>query len=98
MMNEQAKVGLFRELRCQELVELVTDYLEHTMIPAERVCFEQHLARCEGCTHYLTEMRKTLQIAGELREEWIDPAAKTRLLDAFRGWKTQTPTSPDHAQ
>jgi hypothetical protein len=91
-MSEQARVGFFRELRCQELVELVTDYLEHSMIPVERVCFEQHLARCEGCAHYLAEMRKTLQVAGALQEEWIDPAAKAGLLAAFRGWKTQTPT------
>jgi anti-sigma factor RsiW len=91
-MSEQAKVRYVRELRCQELVELVTDYLEGSMIPGERVCFEQHLARCEGCTHYLAEMRKTLQVAGALREEWIDPAAKAGMLAAFRDWKNQTDT------
>lgn len=92
MMNEQARIGSFRELRCQELVELVSDYLEHTMVPVERVCFEQHLARCEGCADYLVEMRKTLQVAGTLREEWVDPVTKAGLLAAFRSWKTQTTT------
>jgi hypothetical protein len=28
-----------RKLTCQGLVELVTDYLERALLPAERVCF-----------------------------------------------------------
>ena len=34
------------ELTCQELVELVTDYLEDALSPAERVRFEEHLIVC----------------------------------------------------
>ena len=33
-----------RELTCQELVELVTDYLEGALPAAERARFEAHLA------------------------------------------------------
>ena len=83
------------ELRCQELIELITAYLEGTMVPAARMCFEQHLARCEGCSHYLTELHKTLKIAGTLTEEWITPAAKAQLLAAFRDWSSESRTQPD---
>jgi anti-sigma factor RsiW len=37
------------DLRCRELVELVTDYLEGALAPAERARFEAHVADCPGC-------------------------------------------------
>jgi hypothetical protein len=91
-MRNEAEVRHSRELRCQELIELVTDYLERAMIPADRMCFEQHLAYCEGCSNYLAEMHKTIKVAGTLREEWITPAAKAQLLAAFRNWKSGSRT------
>jgi anti-sigma factor RsiW len=36
-------------MACQELVELVTAYLEGYLAPAERTRFEEHLATCSGC-------------------------------------------------
>ena len=37
------------EVACRELVELVTDYLEGALQPAERRRFEAHVAGCDGC-------------------------------------------------
>jgi len=39
-------------LSCQELVELVTDYLEGALEPADRLRFDSHIAGCVGCTRY----------------------------------------------
>ena len=41
---------------CRELVELVTDYLEDRLSPADRARFEAHLAECEYCETYLDQM------------------------------------------
>jgi anti-sigma factor RsiW len=41
---------LARELTCQQVVELITAYLEDALVPAERERFEEHLARCAGCS------------------------------------------------
>ena len=41
------------DLACQELVELVTDYLEDALPPEERARFDAHLAECPGCSNYL---------------------------------------------
>ena len=41
------------DLACKELVELVTEYLEGTLPPAERARFDAHLGQCEGCHTYL---------------------------------------------
>ena len=75
------------ELNCQELVELVTDYLEGALPPAECARFEEHLTRCDGCTRYLEQMRLTIAAVGRLTEETIEPEARADLLQLFRDWK-----------
>jgi predicted anti-sigma-YlaC factor YlaD len=74
-------------LTCQELVEIVTEYLEETLPPAERTRFEEHLSMCSGCRAYLDQMRHTLGILGALPEETIPEQARDDLLQAFRTWK-----------
>jgi anti-sigma factor RsiW len=75
------------DLGCQELVELVTDYLEERLPPAERERFELHLVICDGCRAYLEQLRGVLRAAGRLHERALEPGARARLLTAFRGWK-----------
>ena len=75
------------ELSCRELVELVTDYLEDALSPAERVRFEEHLIACPGCQTYLEQMRQTIDVLGHVTEESLEPAAREQLLDLFRNWK-----------
>jgi anti-sigma factor RsiW len=76
-------------MSCQELVELVTDYLEDAMPPEQRRVFEEHLAICPGCVNYVEQMRKTVATVGVLREDSIPPEARESLLSAFRDWKRQ---------
>jgi anti-sigma factor RsiW len=74
-------------MKCKELVELVTDYLEDAMAPGERTRFEQHLGLCPGCEAYVDQMRVTVEALGTLRPESIPPSARDALLAAFREWK-----------
>ncbi|MDQ6670385.1 MAG: zf-HC2 domain-containing protein [Chloroflexota bacterium] len=78
------------DLPCQELVELVTDYLEGRLPPPEQLRFEAHLAGCRGCRTYLEQMRQTLRALGKLSEESIEAEAKERLLAAFRDWQRRS--------
>jgi predicted anti-sigma-YlaC factor YlaD len=74
-------------ITCQEVVELVTDYLEGTL-PSEQVeRFEQHLDLCEGCDSYVDQMRTTVATVGQLHEEDLPPETRDRLMAAFRHWK-----------
>jgi predicted anti-sigma-YlaC factor YlaD len=75
------------ELTCQELVELVTDYLEGALSSADVARFETHIRGCEGCQTYLQQIGLTIQTLGKLPTETIDPHMRDELLDLFRDWK-----------
>jgi anti-sigma factor RsiW len=74
-------------LSCQELVELVTDYLEGALDERDRRAFDAHLAACDGCTEYLEQMRTTIRLVGTLTPNDLTQTAETVLLQAFRDWK-----------
>ena len=73
-----------RDLACQEIVELVTDYLEGAMDAALRASFEAHLAGCPHCTHYLEQIRATIRVSGTIDAEDLSPEFRAGLLEAFR--------------
>jgi len=75
------------DLTCQELVELVTDYLEGSLSAAQRARFDEHLIMCTGCRNYLAQMRQTIKLTGTLTEDSIAPQARDDLLGVFRNWK-----------
>ena len=74
------------QLSCQELVELVTDYLEGALTPDLNDRFERHIGKCDGCNVYLEQMRMTIELMGRLTAGAVSPEAERALLDAFRGW------------
>jgi anti-sigma factor RsiW len=78
------------ELTCDEVVELVTDYLEGALPAGDRTRFELHLVTCRGCERYLDQMRGTITAVGRLRGDEVAPEAMDELLDAFRGWRQRT--------
>jgi hypothetical protein len=81
-MSESAE-----HITCQEVVELVTDYLEAELPAEQAALFEIHLNFCDGCLWYVDQLRTTVAAVGRLREEDVPAATRERLLTAFRGWK-----------
>jgi anti-sigma factor RsiW len=74
-------------LSCQELVELVTAYLDGELPAPERARFDAHLGECGGCRAYVEQIRETIRLTGKLREESLSPEARDALLAAFRDWR-----------
>ena len=72
-------------MTCQELVELVTDYLEGALAREDAARFEAHLAACPGCQTYLEQMRSTIALTGASGDV-VEPSAVSPLLNAFRDW------------
>ncbi len=82
------------EMTCRELVELVTAYLDDGLTASERTRFEAHLQECPYCRVYLEQMRQTILLLGELREDELDPVARDELLRLFRDWKSRNQRLP----
>lgn len=78
------------ELACQELVEIITDYLEGTISERDRARFDAHILTCGPCREYVEEMRTTLRLTGRLTAESISPGARDELLGAFRRMKASS--------
>jgi anti-sigma factor RsiW len=74
-------------MTCQELVELVTAYLDGSLPGDQRRAFDEHLAVCPGCDRYLDQFRTTIDVLGELPEESLTAPARDRLLEAFAAWR-----------
>jgi anti-sigma factor RsiW len=77
-------------LACQELVEIVTDYLEGTLPEHDRARFDAHIMTCPGCREYVEQMRITIRAAGRLTVESISPGTRDELLRAFRRMKASS--------
>ena len=76
-------------LTCREFVEVLTDYLEGGLEPAERADVERHLVICRGCANYTEQMRSTIGLLRRLAHERpaAEPAAP--LLAMFRTWRAE---------
>ena len=64
---------------CQQVVELVSDYLEGSLSRSDRRRFEAHLRKCPNCTNYLEQMRATIRATGALHPDDLSPEVQTRV-------------------
>jgi predicted anti-sigma-YlaC factor YlaD len=81
-------------LDCDEVVELVTAYLDGALEPDVVSRITEHLAGCEGCTRYVDQMRRTVTLLGRLPDgqlpderlpdEQLPDDSRRALLAAFR--------------
>ena len=81
-MSEGAEPGM--TISCQEVVELVSDYLEGLVDDATRVEIDAHLHLCTGCDEYLRQMRTTIRTLGYVPLDTLSDTAKQDLTAAFR--------------
>jgi len=76
-----------KPLDCNELVELVTAYLDKSLDADDRARFDAHLRECDGCGNYLQQFRVTVSTVGRIPADTLDPAFRARLMEVFRGWQ-----------
>jgi len=72
------------DLDCNELVELVTDYLDGALDDAEVARVAVHLRVCDGCDSYLAQFRATIHVLGGQHSPSLADEARENLLAAFR--------------
>jgi predicted anti-sigma-YlaC factor YlaD len=76
------------EFSCQEMIEVITDYLEDALPSDDQQRYERHISYCAGCRAYLDQMRETIRQTGMVpREESLPPALREEIVAQFRSWK-----------
>jgi anti-sigma factor RsiW len=71
-------------ISCQEVVEVITDYLEGKLPPEDVAVLEAHLVLCDGCQWYLDQMRITIATVGRIEDEEVPAELRDTVLAAFR--------------
>lgn len=73
------------DLRCIDVVEMLTAYLDGALDEGTATAFEHHLAGCTGCSTALTQWRTTIRLTSRLSEAEftaIDPLVRHRFIAA----------------
>src|SRR5260370_33019904 len=78
--NSQMNDDTPREMACQELVDVITAYLEGTLPDADRSRFDAHLATCSACPAYLEQMKALFRPTGSRSPKSPYPAPADSLL------------------
>jgi anti-sigma factor RsiW len=89
MNDEHAAPGL--TISCQEVVELVTDYLEGVLDSDTAAEVEAHLGLCEGCNIYVEQIRATVRALGRVPVDSLSEDAQAKLVRAFRDLRGSAP-------
>jgi predicted anti-sigma-YlaC factor YlaD len=75
------------DLRCDHVVEMVTDFLEGALDPADERDLVEHLNGCDGCSDYVEQYRQAVRTLGQLPAEdssTLTAEARAALLEVFR--------------
>src|SRR5262245_4834175 len=74
------------EMKCHEVEERVTAYLEGALPPEERDRFDAHRQGCERCGALVSQVRQTVAAFGQLRPRAGEPLSEEqgRVLELFR--------------
>lgn len=76
------------EFSCQEMTEVVTDYLDEALPSDDQQRFERHLTYCAGCRTYTEQIRETIKQTGMIpREDSIPAELREEIIAQFRNWK-----------
>jgi anti-sigma factor RsiW len=72
------------DLQCNEFVELVTAFLDHSLDADGERRVVDHLALCDGCQAYFDQYQATIRALSDLPPERLPDDARATLLEAFR--------------
>ena len=72
-MDKQPRARLTQDseikLTCQQITDLLEDYVTEGMAPAMRSVFEAHLHNCPDCQAFLNTYKTTIRTTRSLRDD-----------------------------
>jgi anti-sigma factor RsiW len=78
-------------MTCREAIEVLADYIESTLTPAEREKLEAHLRECAPCRAYLATYTRAAELAAKVNRVEMPPEVRQRLRDFLSGPLGSTP-------
>ena len=78
-------------MTCREAIEVLADYIESTLTPAEREKLEAHLRECAPCRAYLATYTRAAELAAKVNRVERPPEVRQRLRDFLSGPLGSTP-------
>lgn len=73
-----------KRFTCDELVEVITAYLDDALDQPARDGVRSHLACCAGCGRYVEQFRTTIGVLGDPPQEKLPADMRDRLMSTFR--------------
>ncbi|MDH3972772.1 MAG: zf-HC2 domain-containing protein [Deltaproteobacteria bacterium] len=71
-------------MRCEDLIELINDYLEGEMNPQFKEEFERHIDDCSSCLAFFETYKKTKELTGEISCKEIPDQVQSRIKDFLK--------------
>ena len=68
------------EMACNELVEVVSEYLDAALADEDRCRFDAQLEECPYCVRYLEQFRETINATGELTLDSIAAERRAEVV------------------
>jgi anti-sigma factor RsiW len=75
-------------MACENVVQLITAYLDGDLPDDVRAEVDEHLDGCDGCQNVLAQWRTIIALAGRLTEADVDNTdeiTRDRLISTIRG-------------
>lgn len=92
-LKQQVMAYLAGNFSCQEVANLMTDYLEGVLSPGQRIRFHMHLGLCFACRNFLKQLKYTVTTLNQLPPDPVPPRVKAELLRRFKTWKAEQVSS-----
>ena len=77
---------------CQQVTDVIVDYVTEEMDPVTRLAFERHLSLCPDCVAFLNTYQGTIRTMRTVRYETI-PADMLGRVEQFLRGKVASPHS-----
>jgi anti-sigma factor RsiW len=75
-------------MTCRQAVALASDYLDGALSRRDRRRLERHLAKCDGCSEYLAQLRAAVRATGQVEPDELDPATLEGLVGLYEQFKS----------
>jgi anti-sigma factor (TIGR02949 family) len=75
-----------REIRCEQALRQIFQYVDHELDDTERAAMEHHLHTCHSCYSRMEFERRLKAKLSELKKDEADPMVRERikrLLESF---------------